>query len=62
MPQKDIFGLKFRQLGKLGDANFKYDNVVFMFQPKNTEISHYCFHILRIFIFPKFPVIKAPCK
>ena len=48
IPKEGIFCNKFRhfsyshvlQLNKIEDADFKYDNIVFKFQPKNTQIKH----------------------
>ena len=39
------------QLEKFEGAGFKYNNIIFKFQPKNTQMMHFWSHILRTFIF-----------
>ena len=39
------------QLEKFEGAGFKYNNIIFKSQPKNTQMRHFWSHILRTFIF-----------
>ena len=43
--KKDIFVLSFKilQLEKLKGTDFKYENIVFKFQPKTTQMKHIWF-------------------
>ena len=40
-----FFFTKTLLLEKLEDTDFKYDNSIFKFQPKNTQIRHFWFQI-----------------
>ena len=39
----NAFFRKILQLDKLEGTDFKYDNIVLKFQPKNTQIRHFFF-------------------
>ena len=42
-----IFGFfcKMLRLDEFEGADFEYDNIIFKFQPKNTQIRHFWFQI-----------------
>ena len=62
IPKSGIFGSKFRyffifheilQQNKFEGADFKYDNIVFKFRPKSTQIRHFLSQILAFLFFGK---------